>query len=116
MLKINIILPLGEQRFGSWAIIFNVVAITLWFKQFECNFLVEDTKGVGFISGICRTIKHMQTSNVANTILLSCSRTPSCPPSPKQATSAAVEDPRLFSKDQTNVLINNKAIIKEKNI
>lgn len=112
MLKINIILPLGEQRFGSWAIIFNVVAITLWFKQFECNFLVEDTKGVGFISGICRTIKHMQTSNVANTILLSCSRTPS----PKQATSVAVEDPRLFSKDQTNVLINNKAIIKEKNI
>jgi len=109
-IKIEKKLPLGEQRFGSWAIIFNVVAITLWFKQFECNFLVEDTKGVGFISGICRTIKHMQTSNVANTILLSCSRTPSCPPSPRQATSAAVEDPRLFSKYQTNLLINKKPI------
>lgn len=52
------------------------------------------------MSGICRTIKHMQTSNVANTILLSYSKTPSCPPSPKHATSAAVDDPRLLSKDQ----------------
>lgn len=71
MVKIIVTVPLGEQRFGRWAIIFKAVAITLWFKQLECNFLDEDTRGVGFISGICRTIKHMQTSKVANTILLS---------------------------------------------
>lgn len=94
---------MGEQRFGSWAIMFNVVAITLWFKLFEYNFLVEDTKGVGFISGICRTIRHMQTSKVANTILLLCSNTPSCPPSPKNSTSSVVDTSEFFSKEHKNI-------------
>lgn len=71
--------------------------MTSWFKQFECNFLVDDTKGVGFISGICRTIRHIQTSRVANTILLSCSSIPSCPPSPKMSTSSQVDDSRFLS-------------------
>lgn len=75
----------------------------LWFKQFECNFLVEHTIGVGFISGICRTMRHKQTSKVANTILLSYSNAPSNPPSPKYSTSlvfsAVVDSLLLFSKD-----------------
>lgn len=49
------------------------------------------------MSGICRTIKHMQTSKVENTILLSCSNTPSCPPSPKYLISSAIDGSRFSS-------------------